>query len=381
MPRTDRVRSRRSASVAAGRRRARQFGKSKHTYLLAAGLPLADDARIMELSTLTSEQYRKLEAKELMHVLSAQAFGRREGGRTPADYYRERWGTNPTAPIVLRAFEWETKAAVAAGNTTDSAWAKPLVTSRLTDGYLALVRQASVLGQMPVTPGPFATPLPYQTGAASLKWVGEGAPKPVTKLALSSFTLLPTKGAGIIVLSKELMRFSMPGADAFVQTSLVNDLTAFVDTTLLSAAAATPESPAGILNGVTVSADIAATVAAFAASRPRALAPTWIVSAANLSKLTLDINGKLKNYPVVTSPNAGANLILVDAPALVVADDGVVLDTSDQASLQMDDAPTPATAATVAISLWAMNLVGLRVERIINWKVLPGAVQFTATLT
>ena len=139
--------------------------------------------------------------------------------------------------------------------------------------------------------------------------------------------------------------------------------------------------PAGILAGVVASADIAATVAAFAASRPRALSPTWIVSAANKSKLTLDINGNLKNYPVVTSPNAGANLILLDPPALLVADDGVILDTSDQALVQMDDAPTPATAATIMVSLWAANLVGLRVERIVNWKIVPGAVQFTATLT
>ncbi len=341
----------------------------------------ADDGRIMELSTLTSDQYRKLEAKELLHVLSAQAFARREGGAEPADYYRRRWGTSPTAPIVLRAFEWEAKAAVAAGNTTDPAWAKPLVSSRLIDGYLTLVRQASVLGQLPVTPAPFETPLPYQTAAASLKWVGEGSPKPVTKLGFGTFTLLPTKGAGIIVLTKELMRFSAPGADAFVQTSLVNDLTALVDTTLLSASAATPESPAGILNGIVASADIAGTVAAFAASRPRALNPTWIVSGANLSKLTLDINGRLKNYPIITSPYAGANLILVDAPALVVADNGLVIDTSDQALLQMDDAPTPATAATVVISLWAMNLIGLKVERTVNWKLLPGAAQFTATLT
>ena len=58
-----------------------------------------------------------------------------------------------------------------------------------------------------------------------------------------------------------------------------------------------------------------------------------------------------------------------------------MIDTSNQALLQMDDAPTPATAATVVISLWAMNLIGLKVERTINWKILPGAVQFTATMS
>ncbi len=45
-----------------------------------------------------------------------------------------------------------------------------------------------------------------------------------------------------------------------------------------------------------------------------------------------------KGYPLVTSPGAGANLILVDAAAIAVADDGVELDVSDQAMVQMDDA-------------------------------------------
>ena len=342
----------------------------------------------MELSALTSKQYLQLETTEMVRVLSAKACASRLGSASPAEYYQQRWGTSPMAPIVLRAFEWErktedalqTKAAVLPGTTTDAAWAKPLVTSRLSDGYLSLVQQASVLGQMPVTPAPFSTSIPYQISGASMKWVGQNSPKPVTRLGFGTFSLDPTKGAGIIVVTAELMKLSAPGAEAFLQSTLVNELTAFVDTTLLSAAAATPESPAGILAGVTVSASIAATVAAFGASRPRALAPTWIVSPANKGKLTLD-NGMLTNYPVVTSPSAGANLILVDAPALVVADDGVILDTSDQAVVQMDDAPAPATAATLYVSLWQENLVGIRVERFINWKVVPGAVQFTATVS
>ena len=184
------------------------------------------------LANLTSDQYRKLEAKELFRVLAAKSLAGAQGG-SPLDYYQQRWSASPTAPIVLRAFEWETKAAIAPGTTTDAAWAKPLVTSQLSDGYLKLVQQASVLGQMSVTPAPFQVALPYQTsGAASLKWVGENSPKPVSKYGYGTATLTQTKGAGIIVLSTELMKFAAPGADAYVQQSLINDLTAFVDTTL-----------------------------------------------------------------------------------------------------------------------------------------------------
>ena len=71
---------------------------------------------------------------------------------------------------------------------------------------------------------------------------------------------------------------------------------------------------------------------------------------------------------------------MLDAPALLVADDGVTLDTSDQALVAMDDAPTPATALTLYTSLWAENMVGIKVERALNWTIAPGAVQFTAML-
>src|SRR5688572_30921814 len=97
----------------------------------------------MELSTLSSEQYRKLEAKELFRVLAAKACARWEGGASAEEYYRQRWGTSPAAPLVTKAFQWEqaqvelrSKAAVPPATTADSAWAKPLVTSRLSDGYL-----------------------------------------------------------------------------------------------------------------------------------------------------------------------------------------------------------------------------------------------------
>ena len=48
---------------------------------------------------------------------------------------------------------------------------------------------------------------------------------------------------------------------------------------------------------------------------------------------------------MVVSPGAGANLIFVDAASIAVADSGIELDVSDEALVQMDDAPAPATAS------------------------------------
>ena len=102
--------------------------------------------------------------------------------------------------------------------------------------------------------------------------------------------------------------------------------------------------------------------------------------------------GTFFGLPVVLSENvpsnpgsgdpvtgAGARLILAKASEIMLADDGdVMLDASNQASLEMDSAPTsPPTASTVLVSLWQHNMVGIRAERFINWtKRRAGAVQY-----
>lgn len=92
------------------------------------------------------------------------------------------------------------------------------------------------------------------------------------------------------------------------------------------------------------------------------------------------VGGTLFGLPIVTSESvvqttAGepavttAAIILVKQSEILLADDGgVTIDVSREASLQMDSAPTnPPTATTVMVSLWQMNLIGIRAERWINW--------------
>ena len=108
--------------------------------------------------------------------------------------------------------------------------------------------------------------------------------------------------------------------------------------------------------------------------------------------LTVNGGGTFFGLPLITSENIpsnpgsgspitgdGARIILAKATEILLADDGqVMLDSSNQAPLQMDSAPTdPPTASTVMVSLWQMNLVGIRAERYINWaKRRAGAVQY-----
>jgi hypothetical protein len=87
-------------------------------------------------------------------------------------------------------------------------------------------------------------------------------------------------------------------------------------------------------------------------------------------------DGKIAGIPVLTSshaPNDGdspgdANIYLVDGAGVLLADGGLDISLSGQATLQMDDAPdSPATGATVLVNLFQRNLIGLRCTRFIRW--------------
>jgi hypothetical protein len=81
--------------------------------------------------------------------------------------------------------------------------------------------------------------------------------------------------------------------------------------------------------------------------------------------------GTLNGVEVVTSANVPAGVMVLLLPSeIFVADDGnVVIDASQEASLQMNSTPdNPATASTVMVSLWQNNMTALRAERFINWQ-------------
>src|SRR5262245_8552520 len=100
----------------------------------------------------TTEQFQQAETRELMRLLSAMAH-ERGGDMRALEFYESRWGPkcgNMTAGLVTKAFEFATKAAIGAGTTTDATWAGPLAASRISTGFLAQVRRASVIGKLDV---------------------------------------------------------------------------------------------------------------------------------------------------------------------------------------------------------------------------------------
>jgi HK97 family phage major capsid protein/HK97 family phage prohead protease len=295
---------------------------------------------------------------------------------------------------------WRTKAAVAVGTTTDSTWAGPLVVTQPLNDFLELLRPKTLLGRIPgLKHVPFNISIPSQTTGGTYAWVGQNKPKPVTKADYLAVTLSFAKAAGIIVLSEELVTLSTPSAEALVRQEMLDGMSMFLDTQFCDPAVAVSAgvNPASITNGAATIAssgvtgaaakvDLASRVGVFVAANYSLGESVWLMNEANAFGIGLSVNGlgqplfpgftgqnggMLMGIPVVVSNNVGARVILAHAPSILYADEGGIrIDVSREASVQMDSAPTDTVdATTVYLSLWQRNLIGLKAERIITWKV------------
>jgi HK97 family phage major capsid protein/HK97 family phage prohead protease len=303
------------------------------------------------------------------------------------------------------------KATVPAGTTQQAVYAGPLVyADNLASQFVEFLQPQTVLGKFgmngipSLTRVPFNVRVPSQTSDGFAAWVGEGAGKPVTSAAFSSISVSFAKVATIAVLTKELVRLSSPSAEMLVRNMLANAIIKKIDTSFIDPAfaAVANVNPASITHGLVAltsagtSADNARTDLAQILKKyleqnqnptglvfimPPALAMVLSLMRNSLGQKEFpDISatgGTLEGFPVITSQHAanesgGGNLVIaVRAADIFLADDGVVsIDASEQASVQMSDAPTiNSTTGTGAslVSLWQTNSVGIRAEREITW--------------
>ena len=293
------------------------------------------------------------------------------------------------------------KAAVAAGNTTDSTWAAPLVVyQNLANAFIELLRPMTILGKLTgMVQVPFNVSIPRQTAGSTSSWVGEDDPKPVSRLSLETITLGHTKIATIVVLTEELVQDSDPSAEALVQRDMLASIRAYSDAQFIdpTVSASGTIRPASITNGLTthnmtgtavanVLTDVQTLMGGFITANIGFEGAVWVMhprTALYLSMLLSPLGtmqfpglsvsgGTFMGFPVITSASvpidtgADTYIILISAPDILMADKGLVVDVSREASLQMDSAPSDSAASM--ISLWQKNLVGLRAERRINYR-------------
>jgi len=326
---------------------------------------------------------------------------------TAADYAMRWKDQTPEVETVLRAIARSgqhpsevLRAAVAAGNTTDSTWAGPLVYAQnMASEFIELLKNATIVGKLNLRPVPFNIRIPRQTGAAAVGWVGEGMSKPVTKPSFDSVTIPWAKMAAIVVITDELARFSNPAAEMLVRDDLITSIAQYRDQQFIDPAVAASAAlrPGSITNGVTPHASTGATVAAIdadvgfllkqmAAANMDMTGLVWIMTPS--ARITLQMlrttqdyvaypevqNMMFKGYPIVESnsvPTAGTTtltteLVLVQPSEIFHAEDAAIdIATSNEASLQMDSAP--ATPATPLVSMFQQNMTAIKAEQYQYW--------------
>jgi HK97 family phage major capsid protein len=356
-------------------------------------------------------QFKAFPAQAFTRYVMALAVGK--GNLQQSVEIAKRWEKEtPEVGAVLRA-------AVAAGTTTDPTWAAPLVNYQImANEFINFLRPATILGRLTgYRTVPFNVKIPRQTAGAAAGWVGEGLSKPVSKLAFDLITVPWAKSAVIAVITQELARFSNPSAEQLVRDDLVAAIAQFLDQQLLdpTVTASAGLRPASITNGVAGIPSTGGTIGAVTTDFTKAVLqmsntllqvgnPIWIMSStAAMYLATLrtaqdilafpGMAGAITNQaqqattglsflgiPVIISgyqtvTGGKSDVVLLDQSQLMVADDNqIMIDTSQEAALQLDTAP--ATPPTPLISLWQQNMLGIKAERYIYWLMRrAGAVQ------
>jgi HK97 family phage major capsid protein/HK97 family phage prohead protease len=314
------------------------------------------------------------------------------------------------------------KTAVAGGTTANGQAPLLQYTDILTE-FVDYLRPLTILGKfggpIPGAQGnyPSMTRVPFnvrvgsQTAGGSGSWVGEGKPTPLTKGTFSTVTLDMAKVAAISVITKEEARFPSISADMKVRNDLAAALIQAIDTALVdpSNAGSAGVKPASLTYNVAATAASGTTAAAFAVDIKTAIAvmlasgiqagslvalmSQQIALALSLMRTSLGVRnfpdltmrgGFVEGIPVIVSEvltGVGSpstpSVVFVNAQDVFLADDGVVdLESSDQASLEMSDAPTQdgtTGGGASMVSLWQTDMLGIKATRPVNWKLARAA--------
>jgi len=303
------------------------------------------------------------------------------------------------------------KADVPAAAVTQDNWGQDFVN---TDGgpfqeFLEFVRPLTIVGRLTgATRVEFLKPVGVQTGGGEGYWVGEGIAKPLTSLAASITRLPPTKVANIIAVTEEWLKYASANNDRRIRDSMAGALQQrldedFVDPTVTLSAGVRPASitQGAATQAATGTGDHADIITDFKflmntiSVQGIRRSPVLIVDSATALALGMMINtfGQkvfpdmsmtggtfLAGVQVIVSDSvphasAGGTAILVNAPEILIADEGGFdIAMSRDASLLMTDtdpqtdmSSVPVNGSAAMVSMFQTNSVAFRAERAIGW--------------
>lgn len=308
-------------------------------------------------------------------------------GLTDAEaYYGRRWGT------IEGMARLRSKAAVGALEA-----ASDLREVGVEDAeFFSAVLERSILSRLGLRPTPFNVRLLATTDSAVGYWVGESKAIPVSLPEFAGSSLPRRKVAAIMATTQEAVRAADPLAEARFEQDLLNCLAGALDLAFLDAANAgiADAKPAAVTYGAPSSAstgnpatDLAALIAAFEGDLSQAVLATDAVTAAEIA-LARDAGGafmfpgigarggEVLGIPVHVSRRSprsagGGQLALIDGSGIAANVEGVEIEVSANATLQMDDAPTGASdtpAAGPVVSMFQTDSVAFKSIIHANWE-------------
>jgi hypothetical protein len=298
----------------------------------------------------------------------------------------ERWPSDTVTPLVI-------KAATAPASMTTSGWASHLVQTSVSDFILnlgtasagsALLRRGIQLS----FDGNGAIFIPSVGGAAAAAaFTTELAPIAIEQFTLSGVTLSPRKFATMAVFTRELFTYSTPNVEQVLRAVLTESVAASLDATLLDAVAGDTTRPAGLRNGISVTAASAATPddaamfddlsALVAVVQAVAAASPIIIVAAPKQAAAIKMRQPDFPFEVLTSSGlTSGTVVAIASNALASAIDAAPrIEVGDQAAIHLDNVTplaigstgSPPTVAAPVVSLWQADLISIRVIFEVSW--------------
>lgn len=290
------------------------------------------------------------------------------------------------------------KALVSPMSVADSQSAAPLAMYGVAQEAIQLLLPMTILGKMmfAVRHVPFRMLTSRATTVAASEWVGEGLPIPARAATFDTVRQEHYKAATIVILTRDLLRFSSPPAEQELRNQLLAGVAQFLDQQLLDKSInPTPDRPGALTwNAETVTssgstaaqvlADCLALIGKLVAQNCQFKNTFWIMrpgtaaalasktnTAGNLAFPLITANGgTLLGFNVITSANAPASITLIDVSEVMLSDDNVIdITATDEAAVQLDDNPSDTGSPQIRpVSLWQNNLFGLRCIKEVAWQ-------------
>jgi hypothetical protein len=321
-----------------------------------------------------------------------KALGIARGNASAAAEYAEGYHDSPQVPAAFLAMVKRSAVPGMTSTTTE------LGTYGVFDASMALLLSAvsgfaAALPKMKAVPFNVGVPRQFDAGTAA-GWVKSGEAIPAVSFFLDPIRHEPANIGAITVLSDEVLR--SPNTEPLITSMLLGALARGLDSAFLDPASAGGDGvPASITNAapsVVWSGSVAADLAELLplVSTPgSALAwfgrPTTLAAVAAGLGGASDLPRSILGISVIAAPYAPVGqLALVDLGAILVSVGDPDLSVSEAAAIEMEDAPSGATATgspvgpvpTSLVSLYQANCVGLRITRAVNWTAPTGCAAY-----